>query len=151
MVEACVRKLQETDIFPDDKRFLRRIAFVMSRDGNSPYQLQSDGGIWQVSQFAFEDTKADSAHVRLPKKYRRLQEKLGIKHWKYVTRKELEIPMYSAIAARLYLSNFAEPIPPEYNYNDQDRYWWNFYMKNHESTLFIDQSDFLNAMEMLEE
>ena len=62
VVEACVQKLQDGELFPDDKKLMRRIAFIMSRDGNPPIQLRNDGGIWQVSHFAFDDTK-DPAHI----------------------------------------------------------------------------------------
>ena len=149
VVEACVQKLQDAELFPDDKKLMRRIAFIMSRDGNPPIQLRNDGGIWQVSHFAFDDTK-DPAHIRLPKKYQNLQNVLKIKHWSNVTRTDLEIPMYSAIAARLYLSNYSESIPPSYDIKRQTKYWWNLYMKNHEALPIMSEQDFVNSVRILE-
>ena len=32
--------------------------------------LHTDGGIWQVSTFAFEDTQNDEAYSRLARKYK---------------------------------------------------------------------------------
>ena len=148
VVNCCIKKLQETGIFPDDKQFMERVAFVMSRNGEASFQLHTDGGIWQVSKYAFRDTKEETAHVRLPKKYQRLEEIFGIK-WRDVSRVDLEIPMYSAIAARLYLSNFAEAIPPQYQISKQQEYWWRFYMHEHESKMFMDSSDFTRELQLL--
>ena len=145
IVMACIDKLnmlRDRGVFPDDKGFLRRIAYVMSRDGKPSWQLHTDGGIWQVSIYAFQDTLRTDSHVRLPKKYQKIKDSLGI-DWKKISRVHLEIPIISAVAARLYLSNFAEPIPPNYGIEDQADYWWDFYMKNHESKRHMYRNDFI--------
>ena len=70
IVMACIdqlNKLRDLGVFPYDKGFLRRIAYVMSRDGKAPWQLHTDGGIWQVSIYAFQDTFRTDSHVQLPK------------------------------------------------------------------------------------
>ena len=142
VVNCCIKKLQETEIFLDDEGFMERVAFVMSRNGEAPFRLHTDGGIWQVSQYAFQDTKDEIVHGHLTSLYQRLEEIFGIK-WKEVSRVDLEIPMYSAIAARLYLSNFAEAIPPQSQISKQQEYWWQFYMHEHESKNAMNTSDFL--------
>ena len=147
-MNCCIKKLQETEMFPDDKGFMERVAFVMSRNGKSSFRLHTDGGIWQVSKYAFRDTKEETAHVRLPRKYQRLEDVFGIK-WREVSRMDLEIPMYSAIAARLYLSNFAEAIPPQSQISKQQEYWWRFYMHEHESKASMDSSDFKRDLKWL--
>ena len=119
---------------------MERLAFIMSRNGEGTFR--TDGGIWQISRFAFEDTQNDRAHIRLARKYKRLEQAFGIKNWKDVKRHDLEVPMYSAIAARLYLSNFPEPIPPAYDIDKQQDYWWRIYMQNHESKWLIKEEDF---------
>lgn len=50
VVEATVNVIRESCIFEDDKLFLRRLAYVESRDGTDPktYRPGYDGGIWQV-------------------------------------------------------------------------------------------------------
>ena len=148
VVKKCLEKLQETGIFPDDKDFMKRLAFVMSRNGDASFRLHNDGGIWQVSQFAFQDTKDEIAHVRLPKKYQKLQDALNV-DWRAARRRDLEKPMYSAIAARLYLSNFAEPIPPSSQVQKQQNYWWRFYMMNHESKRFMDEEDYEGDVKLM--
>lgn len=145
IVMACIDKLnmlRDLGVFPDDKGFLRRIAYVMSRDGKPPWQLYTDGGIWQVSIYAFQDTFRTDIHGRLHKKYKKIKASLGI-DWEKITRVHLEVPIISAVAARLYLSNFAESIPPKYAIKEQADYWWNFYMKDHESKRLMDRNDFI--------
>ena len=148
----CIGKLKEleaAELFPNDKDFMERLAFVMSRNGEALFQLHNDGGIWQVGRFAFDDTKNEFGHIRLPKKYQRLSDFLGIKDWRKVTRVDLEIPMYSCLAARLYLSNFAEAIPPSFNHNKQQEYWWRFYMHEHEAKRHMRERDFTDAVNVM--
>ena len=51
VVEAVVNIIRESCLFADDKRFLRRLAYVESQDGSAPNTFRKgyDGGIWQVS------------------------------------------------------------------------------------------------------
>ena len=51
VVEAVVNIIRESCLFADDKRFLRRLAYVESGDGREPnaYRPGYYGGIWQVS------------------------------------------------------------------------------------------------------
>ena len=148
VVNLCIQQLQETGIFPDDNKLMRRIAHVMSNDGNPPFPLYTDGGIWQVSLFALKDTFDTRTHVRLGKKYGKIMKYFNI-DWRRVERVHLAIPMYSAIAARLYLSNFPEFIPPEYSVEEQADYWWNIYMKDHESKRFMSRSEFIDTIKAL--
>ena len=50
VVDAVVRLIDESGIFPDDARFLRRLAYVESGDGSDErtYRADYNGGIWQV-------------------------------------------------------------------------------------------------------
>ena len=51
VVKATLRQIQESNIFPNDNSFLRRLAYVESKDGTDPdtYRNGYHGGIWQVS------------------------------------------------------------------------------------------------------
>ena len=148
VVNLCIQNLQKSGIFPDDHSLMRRIAHVMSNDGNPPFPLHTDGGIWQVSLFALSDTHDTRAHIRLGRKYGKIMKHFGI-DWKKVERIDLAIPMYSAIAARLYLSNFPEFIPPEYSVEEQADYWWYIYMKDHESKRFMARNEFIDTVKVL--
>ena len=126
VVKACVKKIAESKILPDDNGFLRRIAYVMSKDGTD---MKSDGGIWQVSDFAFRDTMDTGAHYRLPSKYYKIRQAFPGIDWPSTTRQDLDKPFFSALAARLYLSNFKEPIPNANRIQEQAQYWKAFYMR----------------------
>ena len=51
VVEAVVNLIRDSCLFADDKRFLRRLAYVESQDGTaaSTFRFGYYGGIWQVS------------------------------------------------------------------------------------------------------
>ena len=126
VVDLCLRKLK-SDSFNmlDDNDLMRRIAYVMSGFGEN---IEDNGGIWQVSHVAFEDTKDTRAHKRLPRKYDQVMTAFGI-DWNSVKYKDLDKPFFSALAARLYLSNFPDLIPPAHKIDKQARYWKMYFMR----------------------
>lgn len=142
VVEACVDKIASSKILPDDNGLLRRIAYVMSKDGKD---MKSDGGIWQLSEFAFDDTMATWAHYRLPSKYNKIRQAFPGIDWPSTTRQDLDKPFFSALAARLYLSNFNERIPNANRIDDQAYYWKDFYMRG-----VANEKKFLDAVAELE-
>ena len=125
IVELCIQKLK-SPLFnmPDDNEFMKRVAYVMSEFGRN---MKDNGGIWQVTPAAFEDTMDTRAHQRLPRKYEQIFKAFNI-DWKSVQYKDLDKPFYSALAARLYLSNYPEYIPPAHQLYDQASYWKFKYM-----------------------
>ena len=50
VVEAVIRLITEKCVFSHDMLFLRRLAYVESRDGTDPatFRIGYYGGIWQV-------------------------------------------------------------------------------------------------------
>lgn len=54
VVEAVISKIDASCIFPDFKLFLRRLAYVESKDGNSLGFLVPRGGIWKVCHTSFK-------------------------------------------------------------------------------------------------
>ena len=126
VVKACVKKIAESKILPDDNGFMRRIAYVMSKDGTD---MKSDGGIWQVSDIAFHDTMDTGAHYRLPSKYYKIRQAFPGIDWPSTTRQDLDKPFFSALAARLYLSNLKERIPNASRIEEQGQYWKAFYVR----------------------
>ena len=149
VVNLCIEKIHASGIASIDSVFLRRVAFVMSHDGKPPFPLYTDGGIWQVSLFAFRETQNVKLHAHLKEKFEKIFEIFGIK-WSKAERSDLAIPMYSSIAASLYMSNFDEGIPPACNVEEQADYWWNIYMRDHESKRFMERSHFIYTVETLE-
>ena len=124
IVELCIEKLRSPKLnMTDDNHFLKRVAYVMSEFGKN---MKINGGIWQVSPTAFEDTKNIRAHKCLPEIYEQILEAYDI-DWKNVRYKDLDKPFYSALAARLYISHYSE-IPPAYLIENQAYYWKYKYM-----------------------
>ena len=50
VVDATVSRIQQTCIFGDDKRFLRRLAYVETLDGTDTAAFNGgrNGGIWKI-------------------------------------------------------------------------------------------------------
>ena len=120
VVRATVNKIQ--DVFGDDHQFLRRIAFVESKDGTdkNTYRPGYHGGIWQVDEIGFQATQDTASHSRLKERHKKINEEFGIK-WPSVQWSDLRIPLYSAIAARLFLLNIPGDIPCDIQ--GQANYW----------------------------
>ena len=131
VVQAVVGKIRQSDIFPNDNSFLRRIAYVESKDGNdeNTYRAGYYGGIWQVDQIGFLDTKDTGSHPGLVAKYEKIQQHFAI-DWPSVTWEDLRKPLYSGLAARLFLSNVNEPIPLASEIEMQGNYWKTYYNSN---------------------
>ena len=126
VVDLCIQKLNSWNP-KNNNGFLRRVAYVVSEFGKNVKTTES-GGIWQVSRIAFQDTLDTSAHSRLPYKYEQIWKLYGI-DWKSVNYKDLDKSFHSALAARLYLSNFPESIPPAHQVKEQAEYWKFKYMR----------------------
>ena len=110
VVRAVVRKIEA--VFGDDNQFLRRIAFVESIDGTNPdtYRNGYHGGIWQVDEVGFRDTQDVASHPGLRARYELIRQEFDI-NWPDVEWMDLRRPLYSGLAARLFLLNIPDPIP----------------------------------------
>ena len=102
--------------------FMRRMAWVESNFGNSPYTFRRGfhGGIWQKDLKAFRDTQNVKKFPILLEKHRRIQEIFNIT-WIKAPWGELRKPLYSALAAWLYLCLSPTPIP--LTLQDQAVFW----------------------------
>ncbi|XP_064616192.1 uncharacterized protein LOC135480311 [Liolophura sinensis] len=129
VVDAVIDLIHHTCIFEDDKFFLRRLAFVESRDGNNgnTYRNGYDGGIWQVDNDKFLLTQT-SAHTKSYFTHIR-QSNLHI-DWSQVSWTDLRIPLYSGLAARLYteVMSKGQDIPREIS--KQAEFWHRAYHSN---------------------
>ena len=128
VVLATVAQIRDSNIFPDDRQLLRRIALVESDDGRNPrtYRQGYHGGIWQVDLIGFQDTQDTNSHPGLVSKFEEIQSKFGI-DWPSVQWEDLRKPLYSGLAARLKLSNVAASIPFASDVAGQASYWKTYY------------------------
>jgi len=106
IVEAVTHAISDSCVFPNDHRFLRRLAFVKTADGTWPdtYRLGFDGGIWQVSQQDFLETKTSSL---VSAYWDPIYKASGI-NWSQVSWADLRKPLYSGIAQMLVLIKIAK-------------------------------------------
>lgn len=126
VVEAAVGLIQGSSIFQSDNKFLRRLAYVESKDGIDPATFRGGyyGGIWKVDKVAFQDTKDVITHRALITKYLQIRSAFGF-NWTDVQWSDLRKPLYSALAARLFIFNLATSIP--FGIKEQADYWKSFY------------------------
>ena len=123
VVRAVIGRIEDTNIFPNDNQLLRRIAYVESKDGtDNTYRNGYYGGIWQVDEVGFNDTQDTASHPGLATKMDKFQEKLDI-DWRTVRWQDLRRPLYSGLAARLFLSNKPAVIPCASDLSAQGEYW----------------------------
>ena len=114
VVLVTISRLQEAGVFSDTERFLRRVAFVESRDGADG----DNGGIWQVDEDIFDMTQnVDS----LSDTYERILN-LNL-NWNVVIWQDLRQPLLSAIAAVLFFELAPGDIPDIGQVRQQGEYW----------------------------
>lgn len=143
-VLLSVAHIQQAAIFPDDNEMLRRIAYVETRDGldSNTYIEGNYGGIWAVSETAFESTK-DSNNTLLALKHEQLLQQFGVE-WQHVHLSELRKPFYSALAARLVLFIAPWVIPSRRDVVAQAQFWREYY--THDGSV----EDFIGAASALQ-
>ena len=130
VTEASIIKIRRSQIFSDDYKFLDRLAYVESEFGLSN-ETANDGGIWQVNEIYLQQSKAD----RLNSLHNQINSTFGI-FWPNVTYGDLLKPLYSGLAARLYLASLATPIPEQSE--DQATYWVdNYNQRDYTEEVFI--------------
>ena len=143
VVQACLAKITGANIFSANQ-MLRRIAYVETRDGkdSDTYTPTNNGGIWQLSKSKYLQTKGSSSVLTAP--VSSISSSFGIT-WSTTQWVDLRKPLYSALAARLYLYLISTSIPLGTNINGQASYWVNQYTSSAGTT-----SDFTSAVNFLQ-
>ena len=128
VVSACIAQIVESRIFSSDNEMLRRIAYVETGYGNDmdTYRSGYDGGIWAVDQQLFDITQDTVTFPALIPLQEQVQSNFSIA-WSSVQWNDLRMPLYSALAARLYFYTVSDPIPLSSNIQSQATYWVTHY------------------------
>ncbi len=128
VVFASISIIRDSIIFVNDNRFLRRLAYVESRDGVdiNTYRPGYFGGIWQVDEAVFNETQNLNSNPELSVFYRDILLEFGI-DWTQVTWQDLLAPFFSALAARIYLTTISASIPETGDLEAQGQYWLDHY------------------------
>ena len=127
VVFATVSQIQQSRVFTDDNRFLRRVAYAESRDGTDADTFREDynGGIWQVDEEVFRKTLDVDNHPELTVSggiYEGIGRSFRI-DWEAVQWEQLRIPIISALAARIFFALADTDIPDVGNVRDQGEFW----------------------------
>ena len=144
---ATIDLLRQLDIFPDDNRLLRRIAYAETRDGVdfATYRPGYDGGIWQVDEAVFLQTQNVTLFPGLVPLVERIQQLTGL-DWLTLPWNELRRPFFSGMAAALYLSVLPVEMPGPGDVAGQASLWKTFYNSDPLDT----EESFIDAVEELE-
>lgn len=136
VVFASISLIRDSRIFPDDNRFLRRLAYVETRDGVaiSTFRPGYFGGIWQVDEAIYNKTVDVIFNPELADIHRQILLQFGI-DWVETTWQNLLAPLFSALAARIYLTTIADPIPDIGDLEGQGQYWLDFYSSDPSDTV----------------
>ena len=159
VVEEVLHLIQNSDIFPPDHGFMRRIAYVETRDGTNMTENTGEDmdhkrvGIWGLTVSMLHNMRLQLKQHRGNKKYQNLTAKseqicevFGVN----VTSKNLNLrnPLVSGIAARFYLHYLTvlkDVILPE-SVSEQASFWASEYNMTDNATTFEDDIMELEGM-----
>jgi len=118
-----LRKNDGSKLFRLDNKFLCRLAWVESKYGEDPNTFRRGyyGGIWQVDRNGHEET---ITRPYLKSYWDEIKNQVGI-DWPNTRWEDLLKPLYSGLAARLYLVRIPDAIPRDLP--SQARYWKTHY------------------------
>lgn len=128
VVLATISIIDESGVFADDNRFLRRVAYAESRDGLDPDTFRDgyNGGIWQVDEEVFLRTTDRTTFPFLVEPggiYERLlQSDLNL-DWAVAVWEDLRKPLISAVAARIFFELAERDIPDIGDVQGQGEFW----------------------------
>ena len=146
VVDICITRISAV-FTTDDQQMLRRITYVETRYGNNPNtysDANNDGGIWQLSESKYDATKGTS-DATLNSLIQNIYDEFGI-NWTSTQWSDLRKPLYSALAARLYLQVISASIPLSSDISGQATYWITYY-----TTSGGTESDYVTAVDELKE
>jgi hypothetical protein len=102
--DVVLATIESSGVFNSDKRILRRIAYVETRDGAAS---PPNGGIWNASQEAFEETQQNSLLSQLKLQinvaFSTELTQSNVNSYESLQWEDLRQPLWSALAARLTL------------------------------------------------
>ena len=144
VVLATVAKIESSGIFySSDKRILRRIAFVETRDG-ADQLLGPNGGVWNVPMQAFSNIQRDPVLAGLRDEinsaFTTELAALRVERWEDLEWRDLTKPLLSGLAARLMISLAVErnaSLPTSSDVRGQALFWKAWYNPSGDVDKFV--------------
>ena len=123
VVMAVISRLDATGFFPSDHRMMRRIAYVETKYGT--VDNDRGGGIWALGENKLDEMRSENFFQGIKNEITDIQ-------WSLVKWNDLSCPLYSGLAARLYLQMLEERsdpmyIPLEGDIEEQANFWCKHY------------------------
>ena len=146
VVRAVISRLDAAGVFEESGNadltnvFMRNMAYVETRDGTAYPDDNRNGGIWKLSRNKFLQTQRLDSDF--PGVFDAIRTVFGIE-WQNLDYGELEKPLYSGLAVRLYLTHIARFIPPTIRHAS---FWVNNFKE-----ISVSIHEWLTAIEMLSE
>ena len=131
--------------------YIRRIAWVESRDGldNTTYNGDYHGGLWKVDRQFFLMTQ-NISYKGMKGKHELIMKQFSI-DWSSLQWKNLRIPLWSGLAAYLYMFTIDKKLPSSYNVLDQADHWSENYNKRREYPRTIEREEFEEKVKELDD
>jgi hypothetical protein len=127
VVEAVIKKLKMTKLFPKDNEFLLRLAYAETKFGNDTANSPPVQGLWNLDDSHLDATKDTVTHPELAMLHYKIGAMYGI-NWDTVTPMDMRKPLISGLAAHIYLKIVPDQIPA--TIDQQAAYWKKYYNLN---------------------
>ena len=127
IVDEVIKKINASGLFEYDYDMMRRISYVESRFGDNLTMINGNnkGGIWQVDDLMFNTINKNwEQHFSLKVIIMQVRNYFGI-DFREVDRKDLLKPIYSGLAARIWIHITEQNIPNDID--EQANLWKKFY------------------------
>ena len=148
VVEAVIDRIARSEIFENNFGYIRRISWVETKDGLEKLTFRPNyhGGLWQMDEKVFKQTKDINTYPALTKKFARIQSEFQI-NWVSVQWNDLRKPLHCGLAVHLYMFTRAERIP--LNIKDQAEHWKRNYNRKHKQVVtFVDEVVKIESMKL---
>ena len=157
VVEAVIARLKKCDIFSEDHQFLRRLAFVETRDGadENTFTRQESGGIWGLHKDKLNVLHSETSLFKNETVWTVVSECIAmvvIENTRGPMVPSVDFlnkPLLSGLAAGLYLyylgTNGTASIPLAENRTGQAQFWKKYYHSGN-----VTEDDFIQRVYILE-
>ncbi|XP_046559880.1 LOW QUALITY PROTEIN: integrin alpha-1-like [Haliotis rubra] len=146
VVDAVIDRIRSKCIFGDDRLFLRRLAYVETSDGEESrtYRPGYNGGIWQIDEDKFNLTQSCSQYIRAQCDI--IQSEFNI-NWRNATWEDLRKPLYSGLAASLYIKYRSGSHDTPANVTSQATFWKRYMRSGGDTSAFTTKARNLPGMD----